>query len=166
MRHDPKPDEARGYQADRKYELVEKNELPAPAPGQLLINKAATDLAAEPDPCTSGTPTANCNPRPARRRGSSPRRAIDQTIAVIRPWPPATQPNTSAPSNCPRKPAEISHPIGCGASFQSGAMTAHRSDRERIEGIKEGGSADDDPCLDLPPGRGQALDLRNDFVDR
>src|SRR5262249_54639556 len=49
--------------------------------------------------------------------------AIDQIIAVIRPWRSAIQPNNSAPSNCPRNPAEIINPISGGVSFQSGTMT-------------------------------------------
>src|SRR5262249_30324339 len=49
--------------------------------------------------------------------------AIDQIIAVIRPWRSAIQPNNSAPSNCPRNPAEIINPICGGGSFPSGAIT-------------------------------------------
>src|SRR5262249_54762732 len=49
--------------------------------------------------------------------------AIDQIIAVIRPWRSAIQPNNSAPSNCPKNPAEIINPICGGVSFPSGGMT-------------------------------------------
>jgi hypothetical protein len=64
-----------------------------------------------------------------------PNSAIDQIIAVIRPKRSAIQPNNSAPSSCPRKPAEIITPICGGVSFQRGTMTG------RIEAIAKASKA-------------------------
>src|SRR5262249_40126770 len=74
--------------------------------------------------------------------------AIDQIIAVIRPWRSAIQPNNSAPSNCPRNPAEIINPICGGGSFQSGAMNGRTHAIARAaEAAKKVGAATRNPAL-------------------
>ena len=170
MRHDPKPGEARGYQADRKYELVKKNEAAtALRPGQ-FADKYGGDrnLAAEPDPLH----------RPERQqRIVIPGQRADEAHHREERDRPDHRCYSSMPL---RDPAEHQRteqlPEEARRDQPSDLLRRqlpkrrndrqHRSDRERIEGIEEGGSADDDPCLDLPPGRGQALDSRNDSVDR
>jgi len=170
MRHDPQAGEACRHQADREHELVQEDEAPAALRLCQFADEDGGDrhLATEPD-ALDGAQHQERVVVPRQRAGEAHDREQRDRPDHRRHPPVALRDPTEQQraQQLSEKPGRDHQPdLRRGELPQWDDDRQHRCDRQRVEGVEESGDADDDPRLHLPPRGGQALQPRDDVIDR